>query len=93
MARPVFHGTSERVTELRAIDEGAVPANAPATSRLFVLPVAARRWVSTDNKSSSTSMVDREVRLQTEGRTMFPSQNIQLEEIREIAGEGINPYN
>ena len=24
-------------------------ASAPATSRLFVLPVAARRWVSTDN--------------------------------------------
>ena len=35
--------------ELRAVDEGAVPASAPATSRLFVLPVAARRWVSTDN--------------------------------------------
>ena len=26
-----------------------MPASAPATSRLFVLPVAARRWVSTDN--------------------------------------------
>ena len=37
-------------TELRAVDEGAVPASAPATSRLFVLPAAARRWVSTDNK-------------------------------------------
>ena len=35
--------------ELRAVDEGAVPASVPATSRLFVLPVAARRWVSTDN--------------------------------------------
>ena len=35
--------------ELRAVDEGVVPASAPATSRLFVLPVAARRWVSTDN--------------------------------------------
>ena len=35
--------------ELRAVDEGAVPASAPATSRLFVLPVAARRWVLTDN--------------------------------------------
>ena len=34
---------------IRAVDEGAVPASAPATSRLFVLPVAARRWVSTDN--------------------------------------------
>ena len=49
MARRVFHKTSRRVTELRAVDEGAVPASAPATSRLFVLPVAARRWVSTDN--------------------------------------------
>ena len=36
--------------ELRAVNEGVVPASAPATSRLFVLPVAARRWVSTDNK-------------------------------------------
>ena len=37
------------MTELRAVDEGAVPASAPVTSRLFVLPVAARRCVSTDN--------------------------------------------
>ena len=35
---------------MRAVDEGAVPASTPATSRLFVLPVAARRWVSTDNR-------------------------------------------
>ena len=49
MARPAFHTFSGRVTELQAVDEGAVPASAPATSRLFVLPVAARRWVSTDN--------------------------------------------
>src|SRR6185436_1717358 len=48
---PGFHTFSGRVTELRAVDEGAVPASAPATSRLFVLPVAARRWVSTDNTS------------------------------------------
>ena len=34
---------------LLAVDEGAVPASAPATSRLFVLPVATRRWVLTDN--------------------------------------------
>ena len=46
---PGFHRISGRVTELRAVDEGAVPASAPAISRLFVLPVAARRWVSTDN--------------------------------------------
>ena len=38
--------------ELRAVDEGAVPASAPATSRLFVLPVAARQWISTDNRVS-----------------------------------------
>ena len=38
-----------RVLELRAVDEGAVPASAPVTSRLFVFPVATRRWVSTDN--------------------------------------------
>src|SRR6185312_14993091 len=49
VARPVFHKTSGRVTELRAVDEGAVPTSAPATSRLFVLPVASHRWVSTDN--------------------------------------------
>ena len=35
--------------ELRAVDEGAVPASAPANSRLFVLPVTTHRWVSTDN--------------------------------------------
>jgi hypothetical protein len=34
---------------LRAVDEEVVPASAPATSRLFVLPVATRRWVLTDN--------------------------------------------
>ena len=47
-----FVFTSRRVLELRAVDEGAVPASAPATSRLFVLPVATRRWVLTDNKVS-----------------------------------------
>ena len=36
---------------LRAVDEGAVPASALATSRLFVLPVATRRWVLTDNSN------------------------------------------
>ena len=43
--------------ELRAVDEGAVLASAPATSRLFVLPVATRRWVLTDlsNPSNMTS--------------------------------------
>ena len=49
VARPTFSGISGRVTELRAVDEGAVPASAPETCWLFVLPVAARRWVSTDN--------------------------------------------
>ena len=53
MARPAFHTVSGRVTELRAIDEGAVPTSAPATSRLFVLPVAARRWVSVDNSTTN----------------------------------------
>ena len=52
MARPTFFGISGRVTGLRAVDEEAVPASAPAYSRLFVLPVAARRWVSTDNTAS-----------------------------------------
>ena len=50
VARPAFHTFSGRVTELRAVDEGAVPDSAPVTSRLYVLPVAARRWVSTDNR-------------------------------------------
>jgi len=31
------------------LSEEAVPASAPATSRLFVLPVTTRRWVLTDN--------------------------------------------
>ena len=48
---PGFHTFSGCVTELRAVDEGAVAASVPTTSRLFVLPVAARRWVSTDNTS------------------------------------------
>ena len=39
--------------ELRAVDEGAMLASAPATSRLFVLPVATRRWVLTDNSFRS----------------------------------------
>ena len=39
-----------RVLELRAVDEGTVPASAPATSRLFVLPVATRRSVLTNNR-------------------------------------------
>ena len=30
--------------------EGPVPASAPVASRLFVLPVATRRWVLTDNR-------------------------------------------
>lgn len=34
-----------------------------------------------------------EVRLPTEGRTMFPGQSIQPEEIRERAGEAINTHN
>ena len=38
--------------ELRAVDERAAPTSAPVTSRLFVLPVAARRLVSTDNNTS-----------------------------------------
>ena len=45
--------------ELRAVDEGVVPASAPATSRLFVLPVAARRWVLTDNTSSEAEITPR----------------------------------
>ena len=40
-----------RVPGLRAVDEGAVPASAPATSRLFVLHVATHRWVLTDNRT------------------------------------------
>ena len=39
--------------ELRAVDERAVPASAPVTSRLFVLPVAARQLVSTDNNNKA----------------------------------------
>jgi len=37
------------VSGLQAVDEGAVPASVPATSQLFVLPVATRRWVLTNN--------------------------------------------
>jgi len=46
---PCVFNKPRRVPELQAVDEGAVPSSAPATSRLFVLSVAARRWVSTDN--------------------------------------------
>src|SRR6185312_8110433 len=38
-----------RVLDCGPLSEEAVPASAPATSRLFVLPVATRRWVLTDN--------------------------------------------
>ena len=38
-----------RVPDCGPLSEEAVPASAPATSRLFVLPVATRRWVLTDN--------------------------------------------
>ena len=31
------------------LTEGPVPASAPVASRLFVLPVATRRWILTDN--------------------------------------------
>jgi len=58
VAHPTFSGISGRVTELRAVDEGAVPASAPVTSRLFVLPVAARRWVSTDNTLGESKVKD-----------------------------------
>ena len=39
----------QRVPDCGPLSEEAVPASAPATSRLFVLPVATRRWVLTDN--------------------------------------------
>ena len=48
---PGFPRNLRARTGLRAVDEEAVPASAPATSRLFVLPVVARRWVSTDNST------------------------------------------
>ena len=41
-----------RVPDCGPLSEEAVPASAPATSRLFVLTVATRRWVLTDNTRS-----------------------------------------
>ena len=38
-----------RVPDCGPLSEEAVPASAPATSRFFVLPVATRWWVLTDN--------------------------------------------
>ena len=61
---PGFHTFSGRVMELRAVDEGAVPASSPATSWFFVLPVVARRWVSTDN---SFTLPDRENMAEKQG--------------------------
>ena len=46
---PYILRNPRRVLGLRAVDEGAVPASFPATSRLFMLPVVARQWVSVDN--------------------------------------------
>ena len=46
------------------LTEGPVPASAPAASRLFVLPVATRRWVLTDNRTEAVplkNMTHREV--------------------------------
>ena len=49
VARPVFHKTSGRVTEIAGRRRGSSASSALATSRLFVLPVVARQWVSVDN--------------------------------------------
>ena len=46
---PGFHTFSGRVTEIAGRRRGSSASSALATSRLFVLPVVARRWVSVDN--------------------------------------------
>ena len=46
---PGFHTSSGRVTEIAGRRRGSSASSALATSRLFVLPVVARRWVSVDN--------------------------------------------
>ena len=38
-----------RVPGSGPLTKGPVPASAPVASRLFVLPVATRRWILTDN--------------------------------------------
>ena len=50
VARPVFHKTSGRVTEIAGRRRGSSASSALATSRLFMLPVVTRRWVSDDNR-------------------------------------------
>src|SRR6185503_15413448 len=46
---PGFHTSSGRVTEIAGRRRGSSASSALATSRLFVLPVVARQWVSVDN--------------------------------------------
>src|SRR6185312_520069 len=48
---PGFHTSSGRVTEIAGRRRGSSASSALATSRLFVLPVVARRWISVDNRS------------------------------------------
>src|SRR6185312_8081270 len=48
---PGFHTSSGRVTEFAGRRRGSSASSALATSRLFVLPVVARRWVSVDNRN------------------------------------------
>ena len=46
---PGFYTFSGRAKEIASRQRGSSASSALATSRLFVLPVVARRWVSVDN--------------------------------------------
>ena len=46
---PGFHTSSRRMTEIAGRRRGSSASSTLPTSRLFVLPVVARQWVSVDN--------------------------------------------
>ena len=58
---PGFHTSSGRMTEIAGRRRGSSASSALATSRLFVLPVVARQWVSVDNRFLAAEASDSSV--------------------------------
>ena len=71
---PSFHTSSGRVTEIAGRRRGSSASSAVVTSRLFVLPVVARRWVSVDNRSSRRTLTPWNC-------NMFPANSTQQQMI------------
>ena len=73
-----------RVPDCGLLSEEAVSASAPATSLLFVFPVATRRWVLTDN---TTSTHVGELRRAAQRRSMRACRECWPERLLRRAGE------